>query len=545
MLRIYFLLSLFILVSCRREDSDITQPIEVITEETETYFDSNFIGKTTDENGQALEGVKVIIGEDYDISTKNGIFLFNQTKTNGAGSLVYLSKSGYFDQYLFVAKAANEFSNHVPKLKKKADAMSFDGSSAVDLVINNDINLSIPMAAFADINGNIYNGQIRLFTHFEAVHGNMPVIDINLRKGIFSESTNVLFVFETSDGRALKIVKPLTLITGGTDMKIGKMDVQKEKWVELQGSTIGNTVRALMDQGLPYIIGKIKPVTRVNTQIVSESNDGVAFTSLDIKYDLNETWSVTPDQNGHVSFYAPAQTSVSLFVKDICGNIMVDKSVSVGDASVQDLANIVLKDSDLLVIESKIDPCGLPLSKDDLVHVQLKGDNKNVLAYQSQNSQTYVMPSCLMVDKATYFRGKEEKFSISFSGLVSNQRLNINAAPLCIEKISGYFSVNDVPVLLDMNEYYIYREIQNLQNVVISDLNGFMISVPAVTGKGKYKPDAVFFNHPSITDCVLEECREMMVWIDEISTPGAVVKIRVEGTMNGKKVKGELVHLLR
>ena len=37
----------------------------------------------------------------------------------------------------------------------------------------------------------------------------------------------------------------------------------------------------------------------------------------------------------------------------------------------------------------------------------------------------------------------------------------------------------------------------------------------------------------------------MTVWIDEISNPGDIVKIRIEGMMNGNKVEGEFVNLLK
>ena len=105
--------------------------------------------------------------------------------------------------------------------------------------------------------------------------------------------------------------------------------------------------------------------------------------------------------------------------------------------------------------------------------------------------------------------------------------------------------MNDVPVQLEMDQFYIYREHTDPKNVVITDLNGFVISIPNVDGKGQYKPDAIIFNHLSLSDCQLDSCRDMTVWIDEISNPGNIVKIRIEGMMNGNKVEGEFVNLLK
>lgn len=86
-----------------------------------------------------------------------------------------------------------------------------------------------------------------------------------------------------------------------------------------------------------------------------------------------------------------------------------------------------------MTVKSTIDACGLPLSAFDLVNVHFQSTGQNVVAYQSQNDQTYCLPTCMKVEKASYFRGKDEKFSISFSGYSNSQQLNINAAPLCLE----------------------------------------------------------------------------------------------------------------
>ncbi|MBK6498497.1 MAG: hypothetical protein IPG00_10190 [Saprospiraceae bacterium] len=60
MTRLYLIIWVVLLVGCQREDSDIIEPIDVIVAETETFFDSHFIGKTTDVNGHAIEDVRLI-----------------------------------------------------------------------------------------------------------------------------------------------------------------------------------------------------------------------------------------------------------------------------------------------------------------------------------------------------------------------------------------------------------------------------------------------------------------------------------------------------
>lgn len=545
MTRLYFLICILMLVACQREDSDVITPIDVIEEESETFFDSHFIGKTTDVNGAALENVQVSIGDFTDYTTENGVFLFNNSKTNSTGALIKMSKNGYFNQYCFTAKAANQFSNLTITLRKKNSHQIFNSSDLTELSVNNQIKLAIPESAFSYTNGTLYQGQVRFYIDFHPLLDNMPVVDKNFKKGILIDDTKVQFVFETIDGLPLHITKSLQLMINKNNIIVARLDINKSKWIETPSKKENSQIITNIDQNIPYIIGQFTPATRINTQIVNVVQKGVSFTQLSVINDLQGSQIVQPDQDGNVSFYVPSNVDISIAIIDVCGNNLAESAIKVSKDVKQQIPNIVLKNQDLLTVKSTIDACGLPLSVFDLVNVHFQSTGQNVVAYQSQNDQTYCLPTCMKVEKASYFRGKDEKFSISFSGYSNSQQLNINAAPLCLEKISGYFSVNDVPVLLDMNQYYIYREINDLQNLVISDLNGFMISIPKVSGIGKYQPDAIIFNHPKISDCNLQECAEMTVWIDEINNPGEIVKIRVSGNMNGNRIKGEFVNLLR
>lgn len=545
MSRLYFCICIILFAACQREDSDSIEPIEVIVEETETFFDSHFIGKTTDENGITLAGVQVSIGDDTDYTNDNGVFLFNNTKTNSTGALIKMSKSGYYDQFTFSTKSANQFSNVNIELQKKNNYQLFSAKEQNELAINTQINLTIPAGALANTDGTVYKGQVKLYTNFTPVLGNLPYVDNQFRKGILVNYTTFHFTFETLNGLPLQLHKALVLTVNTIDMKVGRLDTQKAKWIETTAEQKDALILVNIDQTVPYIIGQFKPMTKINTQIVNEVQKGVSFTSMFIKSAQEETITVHPDQDGHVSFYAASNTLYSIAVSDVCGQVLTETSINVGKATVQQTPNIVLQNHDLWTVKSTIVPCGLPLTDKDLVNVYLESSEKNVVAYQSQNEQTYVVPKCVQVNRAIYFRGKEQKFSVTFSGAANDQFMDINAMPLCIEKVSGYFSVNNVPVLLDMSQYYIYREPSDPQNVVISDLNGFMISIPKVVGKGQYQTDAIIFNHPTIADCQLAACSDIMVWIDEISQPGAIVKIRLDGMMNGNKIKGEFANLLK
>ncbi|MBK6500702.1 MAG: hypothetical protein IPG00_22195 [Saprospiraceae bacterium] len=128
-------------------------------------------------------------------------------------------------------------------------------------------------------------------------------------------------------------------------------------------------------------------VTRIHTQVVNDVDAGVSFTTLSIKNAQQQTISIQPDQDGYAEFYIPSNTDISLAVTDVCGNVLGESSIRIGQDSKQQIPNIILKSQDLLTVKSKIDACGLPLSDQDLVNVISKSETQNLVAYQSKNEQ--------------------------------------------------------------------------------------------------------------------------------------------------------------
>lgn len=543
-MRLFVFILCLSLIHCRREDSDVVEPIDVIVEDTETYFDSDLIGQVDNDNGKALQDVFIQMGTSTILTYENGTFIFNNAKTNLAGSLIYLKKDDYFDKYYFEKKSVNQVSNlQITMLEKKKFA-TIDASLAKRLNLTNDLTLDIEAQSFKTESGDHYNGQIQVYLDFDAVDGKIPIIDRNLKKGIFTESISFKLYFESSDGLPLKIAKPLILSSLSSDKSIAKLDTKKQKWVEMEASNMGNVRQVSITEDVPYCIGKIKALVQVQMQIVSPLNMGVCFTKVEIQSE-NETWHIQPSQGGDVEFYCPSNTRLDIKIVDICGQTLASNTIITQASGIQETPKMVLAEDQLRIIESNIDGCGEVLNGRDLIQLHLQGTDKKVTAYQNQNQQKFLLPNCIKIEKATYYRAKDLKYSVLFSGSIQQQKLLINGVPFCIEKIAGYFSVDEKPIFLNTDQFYIYLEKSNVRNLIISDLTGFMISIQDVLGKGKYKPDVILFNHPSVTDCQESTCTNMTAWIDEYGSPGSIAKIRIEGTIDGKFVKGMFVNLLK
>jgi hypothetical protein len=534
-----------LLISCQREDVDVSIPGDIIIEEKDTFFDSQFIGIVQDVSGLPLQNVKVVVGNTSDISSDNGIFIIKNAKTNSSGSFIHFSKEGYFDQYVFLTKSSDAYSNIFVTLQKKTNFLSFSGDADRDIQVSDYFSVNISSGSFTTPDQQVYSGTVRVYTSFSSVSQNVPVISDKLTSGLFSEGQNIHLYFESSDSVPLKQIKPITVTALLSGFQLAVLDPSKNKWKQRLATEVSGVHQITWSENLPIATGKFVPLTRVQSRIVSPSQTGVSLTSVEITAENNASFMVFPDQNGYLDFYTPSDNNLNIQIKDVCGQTLVSTSVPVGKDKIQILPDMVTDSSYLTTIRSQIEACASPINGQDLINVFLQENDKALVLYQYQNDQIFVVPSCVEVKKATYYRGKQKQFSVSFSGQQNKTMLDINASPLCIEKVSGYFSINDVVTLLDEKQFTILREGQNKENVVVTDLNGFVISIPGVNGPGNYTPDAIFFNHPDVTDCYSGDCAMIEVRIDEISVPGAVVKIRLEGQMSGDKIRGEFVNTLK
>lgn len=545
MIRFYTLFVFLLLISCQREDVDVSIPGDIIIEEKDSFFDSQFIGIVQDVSGLPLQNVKVVVGNTSDISSDNGIFIIKNAKTNRSGSFIHFSKEGYFDQYVFLTKSSGAYSNIFVTLHKKTNFISFFGDAERDIQVSDYFSVNISSGSFTTPDQQVYRGTVRLYTSFISVSQNVPVISDKLTSGLFLEGQNIQVVFETSDGLPLHQIKPITVTAVLPGFQLAVLDPSKNKWRQRLSTEVNGVHKILLSENLLVATGNFVPLTRIQTRIVSPSQTGVSLTSAEITDENNVSFTVFPDQNGYIDFYTPSGKNLNIQIKDVCGQTLVSTSVPVGKDKIQILPDMVTDSSYLTTIRSQIEACASPINGQDLVNVFLQDNDKALVLYQYQNDQIFVVPSCVEVKKATYYRGKQKQFSVSFSGQQNNTMLDINASPLCIEKVSGYFSINDVVTLLGEKQFTILREGQNKENVVVTDLNGFVISIPGVNGPGNYTPDAIFFNHPDVTDCYSGDCAMIEVRIDEISVPGAVVKIRLEGQMSGDNIRGEFVNTLK
>jgi len=165
-------LSLFVLIlsfaffSCQ-EDGGISNsdPISEINI-PEINVSSSLLGIVTDHNGAAVQGALVTL-KDMTVETDiNGVFVFDEMTMNQFGSLVTVTKEGFFKGYNFIQPAENEQAYTQVQLVTKELVATFSSNEEASVILNGDAGVRIPANKIVTETGENYNGEVNLYAHW-------------------------------------------------------------------------------------------------------------------------------------------------------------------------------------------------------------------------------------------------------------------------------------------------------------------------------------------------------------------------------------------
>lgn len=545
LIKTLFWFGLTSILACNRHDSETIIPSIEIEEPIE-YFDSHYVGLITNENQQAIVNCDININGNTTTTSANGVFSFVNAKTNKAGNVIAISKDGYFDQYLFVHNTAQSISNLKIELVKKNIFAKINSSQTNNIALENNISLTIPANAFSTSNANPYTGQINLFYNNKNFQlKNIPFVFNNLQSAILENSTVVDIIAEDQSGNKLYLNKPLT-IEANMNGKIGMLDIKKDRWQEIESikGTTSSTAASISNLS-PIIVGSSAPKALVTSQIKLSANIDPTFVKAEIVDAQNHSYTTPITQDGTLRFYVAQDRPITIYIRDFCDNIIATKSFRSDKNVNQTLENIVLNEPSFKTLISEIKPCEEAISIKDMVYGLYEFDGQTNVIVQYANAQTMTLPKCLHLNKVSYFRGTQKLYSINLDQSINNNsNLYLGSNLFCVPKLSGIIKINNSSIILNSNQYKIYREGNSTTNLTITNFNGFVISIDNVTKVGKYKANGVIFNNPAFADCFGNDCNDLSVEIKKIGNIGDLVSLSVKGSINGLTLDGEFTNKL-
>lgn len=537
----FLLLVLFTITACQKEGSDWTEVIEEETEPTAYYRDSYMTGILNSEGQGAVSAAIVTMENNLAVSSERGVFIFHRARINASGSWMVVHAPGYFDFYGFVRIREKAISTPaITMVALKPEYLTvFSNSQGIEIQ-KEQITLTVPEAAFVYSTGNAYNGAVNFyFKEVVQMLGKPRARNLKGSYGVLSNEKYYEMMATTNAGEKLILNRPIICRAADTGQQIFQIDVKKAVMQELKSE--GNQVS--FSELTLLAIGNWSKSIGLSLKLTAENELPIAGATAMLYGPGATITELLTDQQGFVDFNYQQGESCKVVVKDGCGNLLFN-AVTPKPWNEEILqASVPLTQLKKLV--STVNTCNGMLTADDRVYSLMENGKGAALIAQGMGKLSVMIPWCSIPENVGLYRGREQLYSIQLADNVAVlDSIELRSPDKCVEKVSAYFNIDNNPVLLNQEEYYIFYENSGNKELVVSDLSSFTISIPISGSSGKIVPSAVMFTHPTITDCNGPECNQLEVTVKKIGEVGEEVEIEIAGSIQGKKINGEFINVL-
>lgn len=535
------LIAFLTITACQKEGSDWTEVINEETEPTAYYHDSYLTGILHGEDQSAVSAAIVAMEDNLAVSSEQGVYIFHRARINAAGSWMVVHAPGYFDYYGFVRIREKAISTpSITMVPLKQEHLTVFSNTQGTEIQKEQITLTVPAAAFVYSSGNAYNGTVNFyFREVAQMMGKPRARNLKGSYGVLANEKYYEMMATTNAGEKLMLNRPITCRAAATGHQIFQVDVKKAAMQELKSEdnqvylsaltllATGNWSKSI-DLTLKLSAANGLPLAGVRAMLYGPGDNNTALVT---------------DHQGLADFNYQQGESCKLVVRDYCGNLLFDA------VTPQPLNDGVLDASvpltHLKKLVSTVNTCTGVLTSDDRVYSLLANSKGAALMAQHMGTLSVMIPRCSLPENVGLYRGGDQLYSIQLADNVGVlDSIELRSPEKCVEKVSAYFNIDNSPVLLNQEEFYIFYENSGNKELVVSDLSSFTISIPASGSSGKFVPSAVMFTHPIITDCNGPACNQVEVTVKKIGAVGEEVEIEIGGNIQGKIIKGEFSNVL-
>lgn len=212
-----FLYLLFIIASFTQCRKNVDETI--ITPKPSVQVQADLFGVVTDDQGKAIQSVKVMLGDKTVTTDELGVFYFHNQLMDQNGEQVSFEKSAYFTCYKTFLPIKGKVNNIRMQLISKKLNKTISSNVANTIKTNGNASIDFSANGFMDANGKIYNGDVNVYTHyldpsleqtFREMPGDLTGRQTNGKEVLLRTFGMIAVELEDPQGR------PLQLLTGKT-----------------------------------------------------------------------------------------------------------------------------------------------------------------------------------------------------------------------------------------------------------------------------------------------------------------------------------------
>ena len=323
------------LYACQTDDfPEVEDENPVIVDEIPTIVESNLIGVVLDEENQPIVDAEILVSGEMTTTDENGVFRFIDFDLSSDGSLIKITKDGYFDGFQFVHGEAGKFSQIKATLLRREDQI-FQNSTGGTIEANGGSSIIFEENSIAYPNGDPYQGAVTVSAHWYdpstddliyTMPGDLRGIDENSETVQLRTYGMMVVELLSATGEELQVAFDRTAtmmfpIPNGSDARdydaipTWHLDETTGIWMEEGEAKVeGNFLVAEVSHFSFWNCDIPFPYVHIKGTLVSENGEPLPFHTVTIK-DNNNNISRTgiTNESGVFSGKVPAGVDLSLF----------------------------------------------------------------------------------------------------------------------------------------------------------------------------------------------------------------------------------------
>lgn len=309
-------------------------------------------GVVLDENNLPTQGVTVKCGSQTAVTNSTGIFFFKNLLVSKNNGSITVSKSGYFKGTRTFLSASGKTHFIRIKLIKHSLSATLPASAGGSVNLGNGASIVFPSNAFSYPNGNIYNGNVKVFAKYInpdslTMHLLMPGDLRGIRKNgletiltnygtigadLFDDNGNAV-VIATGKKASLEFPIPSTTAPIQADtIALWHFDDSRSRWLEV-GSAMKSAgkIKADVNSFSFWSINESAGFVRINT-VIMNSIDSTPVGNQMVRFTVqgtNESCFGYTACTGFVMSGVPVGQPIvmDIIVSNSCGNVLHSQNI--------------------------------------------------------------------------------------------------------------------------------------------------------------------------------------------------------------------------
>lgn len=547
-------ITVMVFSACNREEIDIVTIDESI-DPPKLYHDNSYIGRVSTNNGTPINGAVVHIGNIQNLTDGGGFYKIINRKVNKKGNLIKVSAQNHYDAYQFNRQITDEIGFNHFKLLPKLDFIIVDNTKSQIITLADGVELEVEANSVIS-DDEIGTGKtLKLYTKYlkggEEQINNLYPLAMPFESRILDFNNSVFLIIELFDDRGApaKFKKPVQLYINNLEIKnheVLKINETSDSWTRSGEITeVNNKLKIDLNSNGYYAIAKADEACLATIEIHTTSGLNVFNATIQINQkNTTSGFNIISNQSGKWTGFLKKNEAYDILIKNPCGEVITSKSIHTNSNDVFN-EKIIIEDIQTRTINYQLRSCNNnSISVSDQVTLVMKSDEEQINMLLKDSGGVIAFMSCDDIKKLAVYQSDQlkwiEEMPTLSAGEISKQSILIKNEDVCLHEIGGWVNIAGKLKLYKKDDLIILFAPAGSNALEISDINNFTFSIglKGVEGPGKYTPETIIFNAPTVVFCEKGACSNIEVNIKKISTKDNPVVVEITGNIGDVPISG-------